>query len=302
MSFREIPSPKYVRDTDQLIRYYKEAFKDIALKMAVMTNGLERQMAESLLSQISFILRQLDSNTDQWVRQTITATFTEAQAQSLVSMGVAATLTEATGMVTFSMLARDNVEAIISDTYGDLLLATQNTERKIKQLVRNAVSDTMRVKAVEQWGRRITRNEVVDRLTRAGLSRKLDAEAWVGIVDKAGRRWNLSTYSEMVVRTKMQQAHVEGVRVEALDRGVDLAVISSHGATDPCRNFEGMVISMNGLTPGYRTYAELRASGKIFHPNCGHHITPLRDIELLPKQLREKHEEATFNAEKALEG
>lgn len=300
MQFREIPSPNYARDTDQLIKYYKEAFKDIASKMAVMTNGIERQMAESLLSQISFILRQLDANADQWVRQTITATFTEAQAQTLVSLGVAATLTEATGMVAFSMLARDTVESIISDTYGDLLLATQNTERKIKQLVRNVVSDTMRVRAVEQYGRRITRNEIVDRLTRAGLSKKLDAEAWVGIVDKAGRRWNLSTYSEMVVRTKLQQAHVEGVRVEALDRGVDLAVISTHGATDPCRNFEGMVISMNGLTPGYKTYAELRASGKIFHPNCGHHITPLRDIELLPKPLREKHERAMELAEKAL--
>jgi len=96
----------------------------------------------------------------------------------------------------------------------------------------------------------------------------------------------------MVVRTKQQQAHVEGVRVESVERGVDLAVISSHGATDPCRNYEGLVISMNGETPGYKTYKELRQSGKIFHTNCKHHISPIRDIKLLPESLRKKHEEA----------
>ena len=96
----------------------------------------------------------------------------------------------------------------------------------------------------------------------------------------------------MVVRTKLQQAHIEGVRVESLERGVDLAVISSHGAKDACGGYEGLVISMNGETPGYKTYQKLRQGGKIFHPNCKHHISPIRDIKLLPESLRKKHEEA----------
>ena len=122
------------------------------------------------------------------------------------------------------------------------------------------------------------------------FNRKLNEEAWVGIIDKAGRRWNLSTYAEMVVRTKLQQAHVEGVRVETLERGVDLAVISSHGAKDACGGYEGIVISINGQTPGYKTYKELRQGGKIFHPNCKHHISPIRDFKLLPELVRLKHE------------
>ena len=184
------------------------------------------------------------------------------------------------------------MEALVNDTYNDLLIATQNTEKKIKQLVRSVVSDTIRVKALEQLGRKTTRNAVVEKLTQQGLSRKLTDEAWVGIIDKAGRRWNLSTYAEMVVRTKLQQAHVEGVRVETLERGVDLAVISSHGAKDACASYEGMVISINGQTPGYKTYQELRQGGKIFHPNCKHHISPIRDVKLLPDSVRQKHEDA----------
>ena len=46
---------------------------------------------------------------------------------------------------------------------------------------------------------------------------------------------------------------------------------------------------MNGLTEGYPTYAELRRSNKIFHPNCKHKVTPIRDINLLPQIVRDKH-------------
>ena len=160
--------------------------------------------------------------------------------------------------------------------------------------------ETMRVKAIEQLGRKTQRNDIAGTLARQGLSKNLDSEGWVGIVDASGRRWNLSTYAEMVVRTKLQQAHVEGVRVEALERKVDLAVVSSHGAKDACRFFEGMVVSLNGTTPGYPTYSELRATNKIFHPNCQHSVNPVRTLSLLPKDVRDKHFEKLAGMEKVL--
>ena len=79
----------------------------------------------------------------------------------------------------------------------------------------------MRLRAIEQLGRTTQRNEIVEKLNRQGLSRRLGAEAWVGIVEKPGGD-GLSTYAEMVVRTKLQQARIEGVRVESLERGINL--------------------------------------------------------------------------------
>ncbi|MBC9786311.1 minor capsid protein [Heliobacterium chlorum] len=289
---RPIPKPVYERDVKRLIGYYQKAFTEIAGRLkSVSSSGLEKAYAESLLSQIMVILRDLDGSTKSWCEQIIKQAFTEAQAQTILTLGDASSLSEAASSISFSMLARERTEALINDTYTDLLMATQNTERKIKQLVRNAVSETLRVKVLEQMGRRTLKSAIVNELTHKGLSAKLDNEAWVGIVDRAGRRWNLSTYAEMVVRTKLTQAHIEGTRVETMERGVDLAVISSHGAKDACRSFEGMVISLHGLTPGYLTYDQVRNTGKIFHPNCQHHVSPVRDISLLPKQLREKHQE-----------
>ncbi len=290
-----MPQPNYERDQRRLVKYYKNAFKKLVYQLGKLTNGMEAAHAASLLQQVAFILRELDGNTQTWAEEMVARAYRDGQTAVLVEIGEARTLAEAAALASFSMLAREQVEALINDTYSDLLMATQNTERKVKQLVRSVVGDTLRVKAIEQLGRRTSRNEIVDKLTKAGLSKKLQSEAWVGIVDRAGRRWNLSTYAEMVVRTKLQQAHVEGRRVELIERGLDLAVVSSHGAKDACRNYEGMIISMNGLTPGYLTYNDLRNSGKIFHPNCQHTIHAVRAVDVLPAAVIEKHERQIAN-------
>lgn len=297
---RRVPEPKYDRDISRLISYYKRAFVAVLEQLQMIPGGIDREQSESLLRQLTVILTELDENTRQWAEETIRRAFEDGQAAVLVSVGMASSLAEAAGMVSVSMLARDTVEALINDTYGDLLQATRNTERKVKQLVRTTVSDTMRMKALQQMGRNTARNDIVEQLSRQGLSKRLSDEAWKGIIDRAGRRWNLSTYAEMVVRTKLTQAHFEGTRTEAMERGVDLAIISSHGAKDACRYFEGMIISMNGLTPGYKTYAELKASNKIFHPNCQHKVTAVGDLDLLPQAVREKHAAAMKSAKQAL--
>jgi len=298
--FRKVPEPSYDRDVARLVNVYKKAFKETAIQLRPIKFEAEKQHAESLLNQIAFILQGLDADTKKWCEEVIPKAYKDGQYRAIVSIREANSLAEAASLASFSMLSRDTVEALVNDTYGDLLIATKNTERKIKQLVRSVVSDTMRLRAIEQLGRNTQRKEIARKLARFGLSKNLDSESWVGIVDSAGRRWNLSTYAEMVVRTKIQQAHVEGVRVEALERNVDLAVVSSHGATDSCRLFEGMVVSLNGTTPGYPTYAVLRATNKIFHPNCQHSVNPVRDLSLLPKDVREKAAESLKAAEQVL--
>jgi hypothetical protein len=294
-------TPTYKRDVGRLIGYYQKAFEQILVTLSTANlSDLGIAQERALLGQIAFILRELEAEQRNWVEQTLKKVFADGQAQAILSMGDAKTLLEAKELVSFSLLSRETVEALVNDTHEDLLMATQNTERHIKRMVRQVVADVNRVKAIQQYGREARRDAIVAELTKKGLSKKLTDEAWTGIVDRAGRRWNLSTYAEMVVRTKATQAHVEGSRVEALERGVDLAVISSHGAKDACRHFEGLVISMNGETEGFLTYDELRRTNLIFHPNCEHKISPIRDIKLLPPQLREKHEQKMREAKKAL--
>lgn len=138
------------------------------------------------------------------------------------------------------------------------------------------------------------RNDIVKSLTKKGLSERVTEDGFVGIIDKVGRKWDLRRYSDMVVRTKLQQAHTEGVRVQGIERGIDTAVISSHNAPDACGKYEGMIISLNGLTPGLLTYEQIWRGNECFHPNCGHSVLLIR-LEYFPQKLKDKHD-AKVNA------
>jgi hypothetical protein len=298
--FREIPEPNYDKDVNRLLRYYKSAFTRITWELQTVKNGIDQSQGESLLRQITFILGELDNNSLDWCKETVNRRYNNARAATLLSLGEAKSLSEAAKGVSFSLLARNTAENLVNDTYDDLLLATKNTEKKIKQLVKGAVSETMRMRALEQQGRKTMQRSIAATLGMQFRGISQDTGKLTGIVDAAGRRWKVGTYAEMVVRTKLQQAHIEGVRVECLERNVDLAVISSHGAKDGCRRFEGLIISLNGVTPGFPTYAEIRATNQIFHPNCQHSVNPVRDLSLLPQSVRDKATEALKEAEKVL--
>jgi hypothetical protein len=115
-------------------------------------------------------------------------------------------------------------------------------------------------------------------------------DADIAIIDRAKRKWKLRTYSTMVTRTKMNMAYIDAIREDALQNGMDLAIISTKPDThDDCLNYEGMIISLNGVTSGFLTYEEIKKSKLCFHPNCGHYVRPIGGIEWVPPNLLQKH-------------
>jgi hypothetical protein len=143
--------------------------------------------------------------------------------------------------------------------------------------------------------------DLKEAMKEKGFSETLVEENWKGIIDSAGRRWDLTTYTRMVAKTKLQQVQIEGAKMTARENDSDLAIISSHGAKDACRFFEGMIISLEGRTRGYKTLEELRNSNLIFHPNCQHSVHPIGDVQALPEKVKQKSSDAERSADKALE-
>lgn len=94
--------------------------------------------------------------------------------------------------------------------------------------------------------------------------------------DRASRRWPAEKYISVLSRASQKTANREAKIAAMIAAGCDLAMISSHGAPDRCGPWEGRVISLTGATEGYPTYADSRASGDIWHPNCRHRLIPIR--------------------------
>lgn len=105
--------------------------------------------------------------------------------------------------------------------------------------------------------------------------------------DKAGRRWRLTTYTEMAVRTGVMNAHHAGFIDAYTAIGGDLVTVTRHNGTcDLCAPWEGRTLTLGKHTPGPLVVSD-PATGEIttievdatldsareqglFHPNCRH--------------------------------
>lgn len=180
------------------------------------------------------------------------------------------------GDIIYTDSQKQSLDKLITDTCDDLLQATQFMSEQAKRFVRVKTSEVMQLQQALRNGNKQLAYSIARRLEEGKLANDAYSQAFTGIVDKAGRRWNLGTYSEMVARTKVMQAHIKGTAEQGFELGYHLYIISSHNAIDACSKWEGIVISV-GEDLGYPDYFDIAASNECFHPNCKHHITPISE-------------------------
>ncbi|MEU5302227.1 phage minor capsid protein [Streptomyces noursei] len=113
-----------------------------------------------------------------------------------------------------------------------------------------------------------------------------------GFTDRAGRRWQLTSYAEMAVRTSTARAAVEAHTRTLSEAGLDLVIVSDAPRECPlCRPWEGKLLAIDG-PDGRRTVEvehaiedgrmlrvvvqgtldEARRAG-FQHPNCRHSVS-----------------------------
>lgn len=90
----------------------------------------------------------------------------------------------------------------------------------------------------------------------------------------AGRNYDVGKYAELVARTKTAEAATAGTVNRLAESGLDLIMVSAHGATDGCGEFEGMIFSISGESDKYPSMANMPNGGPPFHPNCKHRTMP----------------------------
>jgi hypothetical protein len=284
MAWNPPPKQSYEYEVNKLVSEYKQAAVNLkTLLLNANLNTLTARERQRLLAEIVKILRALDASAEDWIEEHIPKAYQDGQAAALVSIGEAATLAQAAEIISKNKLNTDFVAAMIADTMDDLLMMTHNTEVQVKRAVRKIVGEQIRSNVTQNEGRKSMERDV-----KKALRKELERASNFAIRDRANRVWSIEAYSDMVVRTKIQQARLEGTTNEALSREAYYAVISTHNSKHlSCRRWEGKIVKLTADAPGdYPTLAEVRATGGIFHPNCQHQIYPTRDVSLLPEQIR----------------
>jgi hypothetical protein len=96
--------------------------------------------------------------------------------------------------------------------------------------------------------------------------RRLIDERAGAFVDRAGRKWSLKSYTQMVARTTTREAVSMGTANRLLENGHDLVTISEHGnVEDECSDYEGKTFSMTGATEGYDVLDHVSAVSSELH-------------------------------------
>lgn len=267
---------------------FKELLSELSTNFSVIASpSYQSQLA--LLQMIENRMTELDAGVSIKMKAELEKAYVSAGAFHTLAQQTIKTIEELEGAIPYSTLNTFKMDQIVQDTMEDLLFATKHTSKELKKLVRDTFSKNLHYHALKEESQKNIKKLIEKELSSDMLKASLEKKGFVGIVDSAGRRWNTKTYVEMAVKTKMNQAYVEGLKDSAKESGDDLAIIPRKGAKDSCNQFEGMIVSMLGLTKGFPTYDSLQATGLIFHPRCVHSPFPAGSLEMLPKEDIEYH-------------
>lgn len=293
----DIPARILEKSIDNIIKIYAQAYKQLFGELlgkvyedfgVLATPSYQSQLAvmqmiEKRLDEMNFLI------TDE-IKAELERQYVSAGAFSALAEETIKTLEDLYGAVPYSQLNTYKMEQLVMDTMDDLLFVTQHTKKELKKFVRETFAKNLQYHGLTGESHKNIKKYIERELSQKFLKEQLKKKGFVGIVDSSGRKWNLKTYVDMAVSTKMNQAYTEGLKDRAWQTGKDLAVIPEKSAADSCAMFEGMIISLTGQTKGYMTYDQLKATGLIFHPRCVHSPFPIGKIELMPDEDIAFHE------------
>jgi hypothetical protein len=155
--------------------------------------------------------------------------------------------------------------------------------------------------------------------SQAAWQRLVD-QGIITFTDRAGRRWKLSSYAEMIGRTNIQRAAVQGQMDRLASAGIDLVYISDNTQEcKRCRPFEGKVLRRDRGPVGEIRVEDATRDGELvtvhvldtldgarakglFHPNCRHSASAyLPGVTRLKKATVDPEGDVARQRQRALE-
>ncbi|MFE5895901.1 phage minor capsid protein [Streptomyces sp. NPDC056488] len=227
------------------------------------------------------LLDTLAAGVDEEVRYVVAEAYDSGRHSALAELGVLGdddrrTVAERTPQAqAVDRLAAETVETVTA-THRGILRAVEDGYRQV-------VAEVTAAPLLGTDTRRQATQQAMSRFAERGVT---------SFRDRAGRRWSMTTYAEMAVRTSVGRAAVEAHMTTLAAAGVDLVVVSSSPRECPlCRPWERQVLSIGGPS-GARTVDvehavedgrivrvdvagsldEARAAG-LQHPNCRHSVS-----------------------------
>jgi hypothetical protein len=254
-----------IKTEEELIAIYKDAYIKLLEKLDYNTlRNMDNRHLQALLSDVRSILKSLSSDTRKWVDGNVPDLYNvgvDVSKERMSEIGIGGS---------FAKINRSAIEILSEDMFNELASGMSNVSRQIQTDIRKIAFQSLQKRLMFGQSASITSQEMFEDMKKNGLT---------ALKDRAGKRWNLLTYSTMVVRTKTREIVTRGTINTMLAAGdkykdqllFDLVQVSSHvGSCEICLPYQGKVYSLTGNHNGYNKIPRITP----FHPNCRHVLTP----------------------------
>jgi hypothetical protein len=276
-----------------LIQIYQKAERDIIDAVSYKKRrGYVDYSEQAALARVRAILDKMLEDSRERVPRLVSASFSENTARAMGYKNAFALTSEQTAVV---KLLTDNLLANITEAAAVTVKNIQSAYSRAKAISRDPPEMAVgRLRPDEFRAAGLTAVAAAKasgggiRTAEAEFMEIIGREGIVSFTDKSGKKWPLTAYANMAVRTTSNQATTAAAILADPDRDL-YRIVGSGSACPICSKYEGRVYSRSGKNPRYPPMA--RAFGKIdpngpddltnsyltIHPNCTHRWAPFTE-------------------------
>ncbi|WP_431892672.1 phage minor capsid protein [Micromonospora haikouensis] len=226
------------------------------------------------------IVNQLDTDAPEVVTQAVAEAYRTGRGAALTDMPSDVADRLAAREAVSTVKRPEVVESLAAALVRDVGERHSNVVRDVTDVYRRVIAEATAVSVAGGQTRRQAAQHAYARLVDQGIT---------SFTDVRGRRWRLSSYVEMGVRTVTQRAAVQGQVDRLQSAGIRLVIVSDAvQECARCRPFEGKVLAISGAAGRIQarnpvtgqavpvqvltTLDKARAAG-LMHPNCRHSVS-----------------------------
>ena len=268
-------------EIERLVKFYEQAEREILDHInRALLRGNNIEYLAKMKKNIEAILQQLRDGNRTWCTEAIPRVYS----QGLYSAEAMLKDVGASVKAGFGAIHQQAAQVLAENAYQRFEDVVQVIGRQVNDIYRELALENVRgtVVGYDTWQQ--VANRYREQLAERGVT---------GFKDRAGKMWNMRTYTEMVARTTTMEAHLQGTANRLVEQGHDLVKVSIHlGACELCVPWQGKILSITGKTKGYPTLEEAKAAG-LFHPNCRHAYGLYIDLDLDDEEKEAKDNKIT---------
>jgi len=257
---------------NEMVQFIKKLDGDVErIILSGVKSKLNEQTVRKQVNAVQVLTKATDKEIREWLSQNVPRTYVDGVNIANKTLKEQSMEFDVFMRSEKTLFHRSAMNMLLKDAYLDF----GNTMVSVVKGAERILSDTAK--------RQIRANIVTGEITGASVREiskdiisTLEDEGFRVLITRAGTRWSLDSYAEMLARTHLIKSGNEGVVNRTREAGSDIVeVLEQDPQDDICEEMDGKIFSISGDSENYDKLDDFPP----FHPNCRGTLLPRPELE-----------------------